>query len=192
MLNHQFAIAPLSILIFFTSSCLVAGQVERSGSCRNDISLVSSVDSSTFQGIWHMHSRYTFNPDKGYRCQKTQYTAISDNLYEVKDFKISNANNCVKVKAATIKSLPDGRIQVRGDEPGAQAVYYNILTYCNDYFIGYICQNLAGSKYKEFLWINTRHPTPPDNVKNAYIKDLEDQGISTSEIEWMNHRDCNY
>ncbi|XP_067624341.1 uncharacterized protein [Eurosta solidaginis] len=192
MLKHQFAIVPLSILILFTSSCLVAGQVERSGPCREDIEFVSSVDPSIFEINWYMHSRYPFNSDENFRCYKTEYTHRNNKVYRVKNSKIHKENNCVNSKTATITILSGGKIEVEYDEPGAPVLRYNILTYCNDYVISYICENLPGRKHKEFLWINTNHHKPPKHVKDAYIKALKARGISTRELQWINHDNCNY
>ncbi|XP_067624360.1 uncharacterized protein [Eurosta solidaginis] len=188
MVHHQFAIAPLSILIFFTSSCLVTGEVLRDGSCP-DIQYLSS-EGLTFKGKWYMHSRYPFKRDGDYRCYKSEYTRKSKTVHKVKNFKISNTDDCVKIQTATFTSLPDGQFQVQGDAPGAPFVYHKILTYCKDYFITYSCNNLPSKQHVEFLFVHTRVANPDQSIEAAYKLAISDKQISTLELESVRHDDC--
>ncbi|XP_067624343.1 uncharacterized protein [Eurosta solidaginis] len=148
MLNHLFATAPLSILVFFTSSCLVAGQVERDGSCP-DIQYMSSVDLPTLQGSWYLHSRYRGLDNENARCYKADFTPGSDNVHTITNFRISNTDDCVKVNTETHTSLSDGYFMVSNFERGAIRLIYDILTYCNDYIIIYVCHDLPLSKHND-------------------------------------------
>ncbi|XP_067624330.1 uncharacterized protein [Eurosta solidaginis] len=190
MLSHKFVIAPLSILIFLTSSCLVAGQMRRPGWCRADRDYVSIVNPSTFRGSWYVHSRYPFWYDENYRCCKIDYTPGIKNVHRVRNFQISNKDESVKVNTGTLTSLPDGEIEVKYDEPGALTFNYNILTYCTEYVIIYACKNLDTVEHDEYLWIHTKDPKPPKHVIHAYEAALEDEKISTSDLKLVRHEDC--
>ncbi|XP_067624342.1 lopap-like isoform X1 [Eurosta solidaginis] len=189
MLNHLFATAPLSILVFFTSSCLVAGQVERDGSCP-DIQYMSSVDLPTLQGSWYLHSRYRGLDNENARCYKADFTPGSDNVHTITNFRISNTDDCVKVNTETHTSLSDGYFMVSNFERGAIRLIYDILTYCNDYIIIYVCHDLPLSKHNEFVWVHTRVPNPDQSIEDAYKRALNDQQISTIELELISHERC--
>ncbi|XP_067624329.1 uncharacterized protein [Eurosta solidaginis] len=191
MFKRQSFIAPLSILFFLTSSCLVAGQVRRSGSCRTDKKYVSRTESAfQFQSSWYVHSRYTFRHDENYRCCKIDYTRGSDNVHTVTNFRISNKDESVEFNTGKLTSFPDEPFQVVYYGPREHSFKYNILTYCDEYFITYFCENVASKTHREYLWVHTKDPKPPKSVIEAYKADLVGQKISTSELKLVSHEDC--
>ncbi|XP_067626118.1 apolipoprotein D-like isoform X2 [Eurosta solidaginis] len=191
MLKQKFSIAPLSILVFLTSSCLVAGQVIKPGSCRTDIKYLSSVDSKAYQGSWYMQTRYLFVYEQDYRCQKTDYTPGPNNDLLVRNTEISNVDESEKVRTGTLKFLPDGQLQIKYNEADAGEPFdYKVLSVDYDnYVIIYACQNLLWS-HAEYVWIRTRDPNPSQIVKDAYIADLSAQNITTNELVSTRQEKC--
>ncbi|XP_067624339.1 bilin-binding protein-like [Eurosta solidaginis] len=190
MLKYKFAIAPLSILIFLTTSCLVAGQIQRDGCCRRDINFVPNDDLSAFVGSWYMHSRYRIVIDENARCYKTEYTLDSNNVHRVKNFQISNADGCGTLKTGTITPSDDNYIIVKFDDPQAHHYYYKILTFCDDFVIIYLCREIPFTrKHNEFVWVHTKVRNPDQSVQDAYISALNDQQLST-ELELVSQDDC--
>ncbi|XP_067624340.1 uncharacterized protein [Eurosta solidaginis] len=146
--------------------------------------------SKNFQGSWYLHSRYPFVYDENYRCNKIDYTPGPNNVHRIKRFQIRDIDDYVEVNTGTLTCLPDGEFQVIYDERGSRPPIYKILSYCKDYIIFYVCQNLPSKKHDEYLWIYTKNHKPPKSVMKAYMDALEAQNISTGHLEWIIHENC--
>ncbi|XP_067624033.1 uncharacterized protein [Eurosta solidaginis] len=189
MLKHQFAIAPLSILIFLTSSCLVAGQVRKPGQCRTDIKHLKSADVKSYHGIWHVHNGNFHNLDETYQ-KKTSF------LFGPNDYSIFFTNfvgaDGYYIPHGILQSGPEGAFRVKDDVGASSSDFrtiridlkkfeYKVLgPECANYLIIYGCQDLpSGSYHAEFIAIYTRDRRPPKSVTDAYKAALEAQRIAT-------------
>ncbi|XP_067626217.1 uncharacterized protein [Eurosta solidaginis] len=188
MLKHQFAIVPLSILIFLTSSCLVAG-VSKPGSCP-DIAYERSVDLKGFKGTWYLQSVYPPEKIVLYRCQKSDYIFGNSDNPEVKDFQISNEDGTVDHRTRTLILLSDGQVQSKYDGDSLSLNYKIISVDYEKYVIFYFCNDLYSDRHSENISIYTRHLKPSNKVKKGYLNALKDKGISTKEFVPDLHKDC--
>ncbi|XP_067643117.1 lopap-like isoform X2 [Eurosta solidaginis] len=189
MQKNQFDIARLSILIFLTSSCLVAGQVRREGLCPN-INYLSNVQSQPLQGTWYMQTRYPFLDDVFYRCQETDYNLEPNNEYTIRTFEIKNEDDSGRVGTGRLTLLQHGLFRVQYDD--ALPFDHKILSLdCDNYIIIYACQNLPlDNKHFEYVWIHTRVRNPTQEVKETYMADLNRLGISTHQLASTCQENC--
>ncbi|XP_067639280.1 uncharacterized protein [Eurosta solidaginis] len=207
--------SPLSIVIFLTSSCLVAGQGRKSGSCRTDIQYLQSVDRGAFEGSWFMQFGMTLDePNTFFRCRRMDFKFLfgdqSVPTYKAREFKISHeylqepgtANTGTAI-TGTLK-FPrdwDGQFRIRyfrkdsttfRTEPiNWNSLRYKVLSLDCDKLIIYACQNFqSGSQHAELVWVYTRYSHPSDDIVDAYRDALRDKGIDVEELYWINHSDC--
>ncbi|XP_067637198.1 lopap-like isoform X2 [Eurosta solidaginis] len=186
-----FLVIPLSILFFFTSSCLVAGQVIKSGCCRTDIKYLSSVDIQAYKGSWFMQTRYPFWDDVNYRCHKTDYIPARSNVHMVSDTRIKKEDESEIVRTGRLTFLQDGQFTIEYDNADALPFKYIILNIVyNEYAIIYTCEDLPPSLHAEYVWIQTRVPNPSQEVKNAYMAALNKQGFSTKDLVPICQKNC--
>ncbi|XP_067624211.1 apolipoprotein D-like isoform X1 [Eurosta solidaginis] len=183
MLKHQFDIAPLSILIFLTSSCLVAGQVINPGPCRKDINYLC-VDSTRLAGTWYIQYSYPVWMDKDYRCQQTGFTRG-----HIVSSDISNVDGSERLKTGTLTFLEDGQLQIKYN--GEDALFFKVLSVdYNNYIVMYSCLDLSSGNHAEYVFIHTREPKFDQEVYELYTGALKTQGISTKELKWTNQENC--
>ncbi|XP_067626149.1 bilin-binding protein-like [Eurosta solidaginis] len=143
MLKHQFALPPLSILIFLTSACLVAG-VERPGVCPYMTGL-SNVESEwlNYQGRWFMQLR---SFEDGFRCQRTDYNIGTNSEHTVQTFEIRNRDDVIHVTTGTVTFGQDGQVQIQYS--GRDPFIFKVLSVdYSKYLITYFCQNLPSRRY---------------------------------------------
>ncbi|XP_067624705.1 uncharacterized protein [Eurosta solidaginis] len=187
MLKHQFDIVPFSILIFLTSSCLVAG-ISKRGSCP-DIAYERSVNLKGFKGTWYLQSVYPPKKIEPYRCQKSDYILGNSDNPEVKYFQISNEDGTVDQRTWTLILVSEGEVQFEYDGD-AWPVNHKILNVDYEkYVIFYYCHEFS-RRYSEYISIYTRDLKPSNKVKKVYLNALEDKGISTKELVPALHKDC--
>ncbi|XP_067624701.1 apolipoprotein D-like [Eurosta solidaginis] len=189
MLKHQFAMVHLSILIFLTSSCLVAG-VPKPGPCPN-IAYERRVDLRGFKGTWFLQSVYPFEEDEPYRCEKSDCILESNDYTAVKKFQINNKDGTVDHRTGTLILLSDGQVQSKFDDDALSFNYKILSVDYEKYVIYYLCKDLLYSeRHAEYISIYTRDLKPSNKVKKGYLNALEDRGISTKELVPASHEDC--
>ncbi|XP_067624088.1 uncharacterized protein [Eurosta solidaginis] len=194
MPKQLIAIPPLSILIFLTSSCLVAGQVISSGQCRTDITYLSKVDFKALQGSWYMQMRYKLKHDGNYRCQKTDYKLGPNNEHLVTNSEIRNKGGSERFTKGKLTFLKDGQYTIEYDDPSAIPFKYKTLSLdSTKYVIIYICKNLPNNKHAELVSIHTRERGPSKEVKRDVklaIAALKDQKINTRALKPVTQKKC--
>ncbi|XP_067636723.1 apolipoprotein D-like [Eurosta solidaginis] len=191
MLKNQFAIAPLSILIFLTSSCLVAGQIKRSGSCRTDIKHLPKVDLKRLEGSWYLRTRYPYKNDHEYRCQKTDYTLAPNNEYIVEYSEIKEDDQSINFRTGRLIFLEDGQFKIKYDDVDDFSINYRILSIVYDqYVIIYACKNLPECNHEEYLWIYTRNHKLNTKDLIAYTAPLCEQNINPNLLQGTIQENC--
>ncbi|XP_067624704.1 bilin-binding protein-like [Eurosta solidaginis] len=187
MLKHQFAIVPLLIFIFLTSSCLVAGGLTKPGRCPK-IAYKKKLDLKRFTGTWYMQS--SFDKISFDRCQKSDYSLGDNDEPQVKNFQISRLIGSAECKTGKLIFHSDGQFQVKYGEITLPFLYKILSVDYKKYIIFYFCENIKSDKHTEYVWIHTRDLEPSDKVKKGYLKALKAKKISGEELVPALHKDC--
>ncbi|XP_067614924.1 uncharacterized protein [Eurosta solidaginis] len=205
MVKHQIASSPLLVLIFLTSSYLVAGQGRKPGSCRTDIQYVQNVEREAFEGIWYMHRGMTLDDARAFRCRRMNftyfYTRPHETAYRAEEFKIRTEG---QTRIASIGSLKfpsncAGQFRITywpRANPGTGAIDWNnlrykVLTLDSQKLIIYACQNFpSGSEHAELVWVYTRQPDVLFPIEIACMAALRTQGINVRELYRIYHVEC--
>ncbi|XP_067614714.1 uncharacterized protein [Eurosta solidaginis] len=159
MLKHLIANSPLLVLIFLTSSYLVAGQGRKPGSCRTDIQYLQRVDRARFEGIWYMHHGMTLDNPRAFRCRRMNFTYLyispDETGYRAEAFRIRNRGETPIVSVGSLKFPSNCGAQFRitywpRANPGTGEIDWNNLRYKvlfsdSELLIIYACQNFESS-----------------------------------------------
>ncbi|XP_067639327.1 uncharacterized protein [Eurosta solidaginis] len=194
-----------SVLIFLTSSYLVAGQGRKPGSCRTDIQYLQSVDREDFEGIWYMQRGMTLDESWDFRCRRMNFTYLytrpHETAYRAEEFKISNLceTTISSIGALKFPSNCEGQFRITYSEtanPGTEEIdwrnlRYKVLTLDLQKLIIYACQNFpSGSEHAELVWVYTRHINPWRNIELRYIQALTEKGINVEGLHRIYHGEC--
>ncbi|XP_067639369.1 uncharacterized protein [Eurosta solidaginis] len=203
MLKHLIANSPLLVLIFLTSSYLVAGQGRKPGSCRTDIQYVQNVEREAFEGIWHMHLGMTLDESWEFRCRRMNFTYLytrpHETAYRAEEFKIRNRWEIPIVSVGSLKFPSNCQGQFRitywpRANPGTGEIDWNnlrykVLTLDSEKLIIYACQNFQ-SGHAELVWVYSRSCTRWRWLEQMYMDDLREKGINVEELYRIHHVDC--
>ncbi|XP_067639440.1 uncharacterized protein [Eurosta solidaginis] len=205
MLKHLIANSPLLVLIFLTSSYLVAGQGRKPGSCRTDIQHLQSVNRADFEGIWYMHLGMTLDESWEFRCRRMNftylYTSPDETAYRAEEFKIRNIweTPIVSVGALKFPSNCEGQFPITYSEtgiPGTGEIDWNNLRYKvlildPEKLIIYACQDFeSSSEHAELVWVYSRSCTRWRWLEQMYMDDLREKGIDVEELYHIRHVYC--
>ncbi|XP_067624543.1 uncharacterized protein [Eurosta solidaginis] len=203
MLEQQFVIAPLSIFIFLTSSCLMAGNAKQ---CPTNIKYLKEVRYSMLEGSWYMQSRYIPQHPVDYRCHKTDITTGNQQL-NIKTFQI-NDNESKQVTNGQLIFLPDGQFYKNYDDKHACAssasssstaggqdidwehIVYKIISLDCEKLIIYSCQDFSNDKHVKMLWVYTTRSNPSEEVIKEYKTIAETYGFNVNSLESICHEPC--
>ncbi|XP_067624538.1 uncharacterized protein [Eurosta solidaginis] len=204
MLEQQFVIVPLSIFIFLTSSCLMAGDAKK---CPTNIKYLKEVSDSMLEGSWYMQSRYIPQYPVDYRCHKTDITPGTHQL-NIKTFQINDNDESKQVTNEKLIFLPDGQFYTSFDDKhayvssasssssaGGLDIDWDKITHkiisldCNKLII-YSCQDLPNDKHVKMLWVYTTRSHPSEEVIREYKKVAETYGFNVNLLESISHEPC--
>ncbi|XP_067614704.1 uncharacterized protein [Eurosta solidaginis] len=205
MLKHLIANSPLLVLIFLTSSYLVAGQGRKPGSCRTDIQQLQSVDIDDFKGIWYMHHGMTLDDPRAFRCRRMNFTYLYINAdetgYRAEAFRIRNREETPIVSVGSLKFPSNCGAQFRitywpRANPGTGEIdwlnlRYKVLFNDAELLIIYACQNFeSSSEHAELVWVYTRSENPEGWLESLYMFKLRERGIDENQLYRIYHRQC--
>ncbi|XP_067614706.1 uncharacterized protein [Eurosta solidaginis] len=205
MLKHLIANSPLLVLIFLTSSYLVAGQGRKPGSCRTDIQYLQSVDIEDFEGIWYMHHGMTLDNPRAFRCRRMNFTYLyvspDETGYRAEAFRIRNRGETPIVSVGSLKFPSNCGAQFRitywpRANPGTGEIDWNnlrykVLTSNSAFLIIYACQNFeSSSEHAELVWVYTRSENQLGWLEDMYMFILRERGIDVNQLYRIDHRQC--
>ena len=162
-------------------AALLAGYVPLVACTKDyDNSTVKEFDLSRYLGEWYEIARYDHSFERGMDNTMAQYILQDDGKVVVlntgwKDGKFKLAEGKAK--------YPDPQ-----GEPGALRVSFFLFFY-SDYNVMMVDENyqisLVGSKAEKYLWILSREPYIPDDVKEAMLAEAVKLGYDTSKLIWV-------
>lgn len=158
-----------SLLCFVPSSC--CGQ-------KVDNSTVKTLDLNRYLGGWYEIARYDHWFERDLTHAKAYYSLNDDGTISVTNGGQKNGKMCKSVgKAKTTDTV--GLLRVSFFGPFYSD--YRVMMLSEDYSYA-----LVGSGNSKFLWILSRTPEIPDEVKSGILKVAADRGYDTGKLIWVN------
>ena len=173
-INNLKILVPLSILIAISQSCTFIPK---------KITAITNFDSDKYLGKWYEIARFDFKYEKNLNNVTAQYS-LNDNgtikvLNSGYDYKKGSWKSSTgKAKFTKAKTIAELKVSFFGPFYAG----YNVIALADDYKYALV----AGGKMK-YLWILSRTPTIPDEVKNDFVNKANSLGYDTSKLIWVEH-----
>lgn len=140
---------------------------------------VLSLDLDKYIGKWYEIARYDHIFERGLQNATATYSFLKNGNVEV----INTGTVGDKVKTSVGKAKKTG-------VPGLLRVSffgpfysdYRVLMVTPDYEYA-----LVGSKSANYLWILSREPSVPADIRQAILAEAQRRGYDTSKLIWVNH-----
>lgn len=147
------------------------------------VSAVHPFDKDKYLGKWYEIARKDYRFERNLKNVTAEYSFREDGKIKVlnKDF------NTQKNKASEV----EGKAKFRGaDTVAALKVSffgpfysgYNVIAIDKDYKYAMV----AGKNFK-YLWLLSREPSMPENIKNDYLQTAWSLGFKTTDLIWVKH-----
>lgn len=144
---------------------------------------VSSFDKEKYLGKWYEIARLDFKFEKGLNNTTAEYSLNPNGTIKVDnkgyDYKKAKWKQAIG-KAKFVSSDSLGMLKVSFFGPFYSG--YNVIAIDADYQYALI----AGASLK-YLWILSRKPHIPENIKLEYLELAQDIGYATNELLWVEH-----
>ena len=138
---------------------------------------VSALDLNRYLGEWYEIARFDHSFERGVEQAKANYTQNADGTIKVVNSGIKNG----KPKTAIGKGKTT-------DTPGLLRVSFFGPFYA-DYRVMLIDKGyshaLVGSGSADYLWILSRTPSLPENVKSELLAEAQRRGYDTDKLIWV-------
>lgn len=149
---------------------------------------VSNFDVNKYQGLWYEIARIDFKHEKNMDNVTAQYSLNNDGSvkvlnsgYDYKKEKWEKAEGKAKFRGA--KDI--GALKVSFFGPFYSG--YNVIALDESYRYA-----LVAGKDLDYLWILSRTPEIPEDIKNDYLQVAQEVGYDTERLIWVKHdRDDN-
>lgn len=144
---------------------------------------VENFDINKYAGTWYEIARFDFFFEKNVNKVTAEYTLNDDGTVKV----INRGYNYKKGKF----QQAEGKARFRDEKTrGALEVSffgpfygdYNVIAIDSEYTYALV----AGSSYK-YLWILSRTPSVPDNIRAEYTALAESLGFNVKKLVWTEH-----
>ncbi len=149
----------------------------------NGASAVTPFEKEKYLGTWYEIARFDFRFERDLNNTTANYSLNTDG-----SIKVVNRGYNYKTrewKQATGKAKFAGNSNVARLKVsffGPFYAGYNVIALDKEYKYALV----AGNNLK-YLWILSREPEIPDNVKQDYLKIAENLGYKTSSLIWVEH-----
>ena len=160
--------------IAYTSSC---------ASIPKGATAVQPFELERYLGKWYEIARKDFKYEKNLNNVTADYSLNNNGTIKVVNRGYDAVKNEWKEsvgKAKPVGNPNDGRLKVSFFGPFYSG--YNVIELDPDY--QYVL--VAGDNLK-YLWILSRQPTIPEEVKSRYLKKAQEIGYDTSDLVWGAH-----
>jgi apolipoprotein D and lipocalin family protein len=149
----------------------------------DDVKAVKPFDADRYLGKWYEIARFDFRFERNLNNTTANYSLRDDGTIEVlnrgfnyKENKWEEATG----KAKFVDSKNEARLKVSFFGPFYSG--YNVIAIDDQYQ-----HALVAGKNHDYLWILSRKPTMPENIKEDFIKKAEAAGFDTSALIWVKH-----
>lgn len=174
----------MNTTIFSTGIILFFGMFSCS-SIPKGVNAVQPFDKEKYLGKWYEIARNDFKYERNLNNTTAEYSLNPNGT-----IKVVNRGYNTKTKEW---DEVEGKAKFVGEDNVAMLKVsffgpfysgYNVIALDPDYKYALV----AGKNYK-YLWILSRQPTIPDDVKNEFLAVAENGGYDTSDLLWVEHND---
>lgn len=144
---------------------------------------VKNFDADKYLGKWYEIARFDFRFEKNLNNTTAEYSLNENGTIKV----VNKGYNYVKEewssaegKAKFVKNPEIAKLKVSFFGPFYSG--YNVIALDENYQYALV----AGASLK-YLWILSRTPTIPDDVKEMYIQKAKEIGYKTEDMIWVEH-----
>lgn len=144
---------------------------------------VTQFDADKYLGKWYEIARFDFRFEKNLNNTTAEYSLNEDGTIKV----LNKGYNYVKKewssaegKAKFVKDPQTAMLKVSFFGPFYSG--YNVIALDGNYEYALV----AGESLK-YLWILSRTPTIPDEIKQKYIQKANEIGYKTADMIWVEH-----
>lgn len=152
-----------------------------------DHSTVSRLDLQRFLGLWYEIARYNHPFERGLVEVTATYTLLPDGKIRVEN------RGCKRHSPYDVCKTANGHAKIPNPkEPGKLKVSF-FLNFYSDYYVLELDQEnynyaLIGSSTDKYLWILSRTPQLPEEIKKKLLTAAERRGYDTSKLLWIEQR----
>jgi apolipoprotein D and lipocalin family protein len=145
--------------------------------------VVNNFDADRYLGKWYEIARFDFRFEKNLNNTTAEYSENENGTIKVvnKGFNyVKNEWSSAEGKAKFVKDPKTAQLKVSFFGPFYSG--YNVIALDGDYEYALV----AGESLK-YLWILSRTPTIPENIKQKYIQTAKEIGYETENLIWVEH-----
>ena len=149
-----------------------------------DHSTVDRLDLKRYMGLWYEIARYDHRFERGLTEVTATYTLRPDGTIRVENrgYKRNSPYDICKTATGHAK-IPDPA------QPGKLKVSF-FLNFYSDYYVMELDQEnynyaLIGSSTDKYLWILSRTPQLPEDIKKKLVTAAERRGYDTNRLKWI-------
>ena len=141
---------------------------------------VAALDLNRYLGEWYEIARFDHSFERGVEQAKANYSLKDDGTIEVVNSGIKNG----KPKTAIGKGKrTDTPALLRVSFFGPFYADYRVMLIDKDY-----SHALVGSGSADYLWILSRTPGLPENVKSELLAEAQRRGYDTGKLTWVEQK----
>lgn len=176
-----------TILVSFSTLCalfLFTSCAEAADKTGLDLRTVDQLDLNRYLGKWYEIARFDHSFERGLEACTAEYSLRPDN-------KIRVINSGYK-KGNTKKQVSEGKAKRPHPEtePGKLQVSF-FLWFYGDYNVLELDQEnysyvLIGGSSDKYLWILSRTPVLPEDIKESLLEKATQRGYDVSKLIWVN------
>lgn len=152
-----------------------------------DRSTVRTLDLKRYLGLWYEIARYENRFERGLIHVTATYTLGPDGTIHVKN------RGCKRNSPHDICKTANGHAKIPDStQPGKLKVSF-FLNFYSDYYVLELDEEnysyaLVGSSTDKYLWILSRTPQLPEEIKKKLIAAAERRGYDTNRLQWIEQR----
>ena len=149
-----------------------------------DHTTVKTLDLKRYMGLWYEIARYENRFEHGLVDVTATYTLRPDGLIRVEN------RGCKRNSPYDICKTANGHAKIPDPaQPGKLKVSF-FLNFYSDYYVLELDEEnynyaLVGSSTDKYLWILSRTPQLPEDIKKKLVTAAERRGYDTNRLQWI-------
>lgn len=149
------------------------------------VKAVEPFDKESYLGKWYEIARIDFKFEKDLNNTTAEYSLNTDGTIKVVNKGYNTKKEKWQEAVGKAKFVGDDNVaMLKVSFFGPFYSGYNVIAIDADYKHALI----AGDSHK-YLWILSREPNIPEEVKQSYLKVAQGYGFNTSDLLWVEHSD---
>ncbi|MGZ3884535.1 MAG: lipocalin family protein, partial [Bacteroidia bacterium] len=145
---------------------------------------VKNFEVEKYLGTWYEIARFDYRYETHISHVTATYSRNADGSIKVDnrgyDFKNGKWKESIGVAKPVDKNSPEGRLKVSFFRPFYAS--YNVIALDHDYHYA-----MVAGKNLDYLWLLSREPFMPENIRQKYLQQAEHIGYKTSGLTWVDH-----